>query len=107
MDLVPAVLTDRFAAAGWRLAGANVRVVTPEGAASAFEEACATAPLVLVDAALARELDSQRLAAARRATRPLVFVVPALSRRSPVAGEAHAAVPDVAASLKRALGVAS
>jgi vacuolar-type H+-ATPase subunit F/Vma7 len=98
MDGVPVVLTERLAAAGWRLAGADVRVVDADGVGAAFEEACASAPLVLLDAALAADLPAERLAAARRAVHPLVLVVPSLRESRPVA--------DVGASLRRALGVA-
>jgi vacuolar-type H+-ATPase subunit F/Vma7 len=100
MDGVPVVLTERLAAAAWRLAGAQVRIVEPREVAAAFDEACASAPLVLVDAALAAALEPDRLARARRAVHPLVLVVPSL-RGTP----AEHAVPDAAASLRRALGV--
>jgi vacuolar-type H+-ATPase subunit F/Vma7 len=99
MDGVPVVLTGRLAAAAWRLAGARVRVVTDDGAA-AFAEARASAPLVLVDAAVAAALPPGSLATARRVGNPPVVVVPSLD------GSA-AAVPDVVDVVRRALGVAT
>jgi vacuolar-type H+-ATPase subunit F/Vma7 len=109
MARVPVVLTGRLAASAWRLGGARAHVVTPETAAAAFDDACASAPLVLVDATVARLLPPARLAAARRSERPLVLVVPAVDTADPAA-EAHAAahdVPDVVDVVRCALGVAT
>jgi vacuolar-type H+-ATPase subunit F/Vma7 len=108
MERVPVVLTGRLAASAWRLAGVRARVVTADTAAAAFDEACASAPLVLVDAAIARCLPAARLAAARRGERPLVLVVPAADRgggaEAPCASPGG--VPDVVDVVRRALGVA-
>jgi vacuolar-type H+-ATPase subunit F/Vma7 len=109
MERVPVVLTGRLAATAWRLAGARVRVVTPDTAAAAFDEACASAPLVLVDATVARLLSPARLAAARRGERPLVLVVPSADRDGGAADPQAAThdVPDVVDVVRRALGVAT
>jgi vacuolar-type H+-ATPase subunit F/Vma7 len=119
MDRVPVVLTGRLAATAWRLAGARARIVTAETCAAAFDEACVSSPLVLVDAAIAALLPPARLAAARRADRPLVLIVPApdagtdVRSADRVAGPAATydgpavAVPDVVDVVRRALGVAS
>ena len=87
MERVPVVLTGRIGAIAWRLAGARVRVVAGVDGAAAFDAACASAPLVLVDEAVAATLPRARLAAARRGHRPLVLVVPSPERDvSPGAG---------------------
>jgi vacuolar-type H+-ATPase subunit F/Vma7 len=109
MERVPVVLTGRLGATAWRLAGARTRIVTPATAAAAFDEACASAPLVLIDATVARLLPPARLAATRRGERPLVLVVPVADGGDGVA-EPHAAahvVPDVVDVVRRALGVAT
>lgn len=102
MDVVPIVLTKRLGAAGWRLAGASVRVVDVHDAANAFAAACAESMLVLVDADAAALVPAAALAAARRGTRPLVLVV-----SSPFTNALDAAAPDVVASARHALGVAA
>lgn len=120
MDRVPVVLTGRLAASAWRLAGARARVVTAETGAAAFDEACASSPLVLVDAAIAVLLPHARLAAARRGDRPLVLVVPTpesdtrgVDPRSAGGTGVKAPrgvavdVPDVVDVVRRALGVAT
>jgi vacuolar-type H+-ATPase subunit F/Vma7 len=99
MDRVPVVLTGRLTASAWRLAGARARVVTAETCTAAFDEACASSPLVLIDDVVARFLPRAKLAAARRAERPLVLVVPT--------GAAVPKVPDVVDVVRRALGVAT
>jgi vacuolar-type H+-ATPase subunit F/Vma7 len=109
MERVPVVLTGRLAATAWRLAGARTRIVTPDTAAAAFDEACASAPLVLVDSTVARLLPPARLAAARRGERPLVLVVPVAdggARVTEPPATAHV-VPDVVDVVRRALGVAT
>jgi vacuolar-type H+-ATPase subunit F/Vma7 len=109
MERVPVVLTGRLAASAWRLAGARARVVTPDTAAAAFDEACESAPLVLVDAAVACLLPPARLAAARRGERPLVLVVPAADCGDGVPAPRASShdVPDVVAVVRHALGVAT
>ena len=102
MERVPVELTGRLAATAWRLAGARVRVVTAANGSAAFEEACASAPLVLVDEAIAALLPRNRLAQARRATRPLVLIVPAPERTG-----RDERVPDVIHVVRHALGVAT
>ncbi len=100
MDGAPVVLAGRIAAAGWRLAGIRVRVVgTKAAAAAAFADACADAPLVLVDADAAPLVPEDALDRARRGTRPVVLVVPSPSAPA-------GTVPDVVAYARRVLGVA-
>lgn len=93
----PVFIGDEVAAAGFRLAGAEVRVATPGGEAAALDSARASATLVMIDAAVATRLPPEVLRAAMRATAPLTVVVPDLQ------GEFD--YPDLAARLHRQLGI--
>ena len=93
----PIYLGDEVTAAGYRLAGVQVRVPGPGEAGAAFAEALALAPLVLVSAAVATHVDAAQLRAALTALQPLVLIVP----------DARGAVvrPDLAARLRGQLGM--
>jgi vacuolar-type H+-ATPase subunit F/Vma7 len=93
----PIYLGDEVTAAGYRLAGAQVRVPAPEEAAAAFAEARALAPLVLVSAAVAIRIDAAQLRAALTALQPLVLIVPDARGEVPR--------PDLAARLRGQLGL--
>jgi vacuolar-type H+-ATPase subunit F/Vma7 len=93
----PVFIGDEVAAAGFRLAGADVRVPMAGAEAGALAAARASASLVMVDAALAARLPQQVLRAAVRATSPITVVVPDLQQE--VAG------PDLAQRLRRQLGI--
>ena len=93
----PIYLGDEFSAAGYRLAGASVRVPAPGGESAALAHACAEAPLVLISAALAARIDADALRAASAALAPLVLVVP-----DP---QGAAAMPDLASRLRAQLGL--
>jgi vacuolar-type H+-ATPase subunit F/Vma7 len=93
----PYYVGDEVSAAGWRLAGAQVAVPEPGAEAAALAAARATAPLVVVSAAIAARIPEAQLRAALAALAPPTLIVPDL------AGEA--AVPDVAARLRRQLGL--
>ena len=93
----PIYLGDEVTGAGYRLAGAQVRVPAPRDASAAFEEACATAPLVLVSAAVAVHIDAGQLRAALAALQPLVLIVPDAQGEVPR--------PDLAARLRGQLGM--
>ncbi|HXQ63362.1 MAG TPA: hypothetical protein VN787_00795 [Steroidobacteraceae bacterium] len=69
------VLCERLPAAGWRLAGAHVRLVQPESAAEALAAAAATAELVLLSPGLAGRLPPAILARALRGPGALVLVL--------------------------------
>ncbi len=88
---------DEVNGAGYRLAGAQVRVPEPGRAAEALEEARAQASLVLVSAALVAQIPAGRLASAVAEISPLTLVVP-----DPAGG---APVPDLAKRLRRQLGM--
>jgi len=94
---IPIYLGDEVNGAGFRLAGAQVRVPEPGAAAEALDEARAQAPLVLVSAAVAAEIPESRLAAAVAAVAPLTLVVP-----DPVGGTP---MPDLAKRLRGQLGM--
>jgi len=94
---VPIYLGDEVTAAGYRLAGAHVRVPAPADANAAFEEARALAPLVIVSAAFAVHIDATELRAALTALQPLVLIVPDARGEIPR--------PDLAARLREQLGM--
>jgi vacuolar-type H+-ATPase subunit F/Vma7 len=94
---VPIYIGDEVTAAGYRLAGAQVRVPAPSEAGAALEEARALAPLVLVSAAIAAYIDAAQLRAALAALQPLVLIVP--DSRGEVVR------PDLAARLRGQLGM--
>ena len=88
---------DEIGAAGWRLAGAAVRVPEAGGEAAALEASRGEAALVLVSAALAPRIDATQLRRATAAPAPLVLVVPDT--------QGVAALPDFAARLRMQLGL--
>ena len=93
----PVYLGDEISAAGYRLAGVNVRVPQPGGETAALAAARVGAPLVLVSAAGATRVDPGALQAAAVALAPLVLVVP-----DP---QGEIALPDLASRLRTQLGL--
>jgi len=93
----PIYLGDEVTAAGYRLAGVQVRVPAPGEAGVAFDEARALAPLVLVSAAVAARIDATQLHAALMALQPLILIVPDARGDVPR--------PDLAARLRAQLGM--
>ncbi|MDT8438607.1 MAG: V-type ATP synthase subunit F [Wenzhouxiangellaceae bacterium] len=92
-------LGDEWTAAGYRLAGADARVVDEARASAAFERALAEQPtLLLIDAGLARVLDADRLERARSALAPPIAVV------EDAAG--HQQAESMTARVRRRMGVA-
>ena len=92
-------LGDEVAAAGWRLAGVDARVVAPGQEAGALDRALGEAGLVLVAAEAAARIPEGQLRAALRRVSPLTVIVPDLRGIVPY--------PDVAARMKRQLGIES
>lgn len=89
---------DEATAAGYRLAGADVRVPAPPEVADTFRRARdSEADLVLLSAGLADQLPPDELRAAVLGDAPLVMIVPDVHAR-------HAA-PDVAREVRLALGI--
>jgi len=93
----PIYLGDEVTAAGYRLAGVQVRVPAPGEAGAAFDEARAQAPLVLVSAAVAARIDATQLRVALMALQPLILIVPDARGEVPR--------PDLAARLRGQLGM--
>jgi len=92
----PIYLGDELGAAGYRLAGAQVRTPGPREAAAALADACRRAPLVLVSAGVAAQIAPAALQRALVAAAPLVLVVPDVQADTPL--------PDLAARLRAQLG---
>ena len=91
---------DEVTAAGYRLAGADVRVPAPPEVGEVFRRACSDGTdVVLLSAALAPEVDPGELSAALIAEAPLVAIVPDVFGRCPP--------PDVARDVRLALGIES
>jgi len=93
----PIYLGDEVTAAGYRLAGAQVRTPAPGESGAALEEAHARSELVLVSAAVAADLDAAQLRSALLALSPLVLIVPD--------GQGRVVRPDLAARLRGQLGM--
>jgi vacuolar-type H+-ATPase subunit F/Vma7 len=93
----PVYLGDEVSAAGYRLAGARVRVPQPGAEAAELAGARADAPLVLVSAAVAARIGVRELQQALAALSPLVVIVPDLDGQAPM--------PDLAARLSSQLGI--
>lgn len=93
----PVYLGDAVSAAGYRLAGAQVRTPAPGDEAAALAWALAQAPLVLVSAAVAAAVPEAALRAALLALQPLVLLVPDREGRVPL--------PDRAGRLREQLGL--
>ena len=92
----PIYLGDELGAAGYRLAGAQVRTPGAGEAAAALADARARAPLVLVSARVAAQIGAATLQHALAAAAPLVLVVPDFQADTPL--------PDLAARLRAQLG---
>lgn len=93
----PVFLGDEVAAAGWRLAGVDVRVPRAGGEGAALAAALAQAPLVIISAEVAARMPEPALRAALRGLAPLTMVVPDLHGTTPY--------PDIAARMKHQLGI--
>lgn len=94
---VPVFIGDEVTAAGFRLAGAAVRIPVAGEEAAALQEARGSAALVMVDAARAARLPAEVLRAALRAASPITVVVPDLQQ--------EVASPDISERLRRQLGI--
>jgi vacuolar-type H+-ATPase subunit F/Vma7 len=93
----PIYVGDEVTAAGFRLAGIEAIVPAAGTEASAFNEACARAPLVLVCASIAQRIDEATVRARITASSPPVAVLPDLAGIAPLA--------DIAVRLRRRLGL--
>jgi vacuolar-type H+-ATPase subunit F/Vma7/vacuolar-type H+-ATPase subunit E/Vma4 len=73
MDVV--VVADELTAVGWRLAGARVAIASAADVEERFEQALASAELVMISAPLAARLPAPRLQAALQAFPPLTLII--------------------------------
>lgn len=94
---VPIYLGDEVSAAGYRLAGAQVRIPAPGEAGAALEDARSLSPLVLVSAAVAADIDAAQLRTALLALQPMVLIVPD--------AQGDVAPPDLAVRVRAQLGM--
>jgi len=90
---------DELTAAGFRLAGANVRVPAPGEEAAALEAARREADLILIASDCAASMPRGVLREALAAAAPLVLVVAGVLDRAPQ--------PDPATRLRALLGLES
>jgi vacuolar-type H+-ATPase subunit F/Vma7 len=97
MTHTPVYIGDEISAAGYRLAGLRVRVPGRGDEAAALGAARADAPLVLVSATVASRIAEDAMREAQTALTPLVLIVPGLDAETPV--------PDLAARLRKQLGL--
>lgn len=90
---------DEVTAAGFRLAGAEIRTPGQGKVAAALAEGLEEAGLVLITRTCAAELDAAELERAVRRALPLVLVVPDAVSLEPL--------PDLGKAVDRALGIAT
>jgi vacuolar-type H+-ATPase subunit F/Vma7 len=89
---------DEATAAGYRLAGAEVRVPSAADAAEVFHRAVSDgAAMILLSAEFAGALDPEELTEALLGEQPLVAIVPDVYGRHPT--------PDIAREVRLALGI--
>ena len=94
---LPVFIGDEVSACGYRLAGLRVRVPDRDELARVLAAACEEAPLVLLSAAVARQIPDAQLESLLERFAPPVVVVPDV--RGP--GD----IDDVATRMRRQLGV--
>ena len=88
---------DEVSATAWRLIGVRATAVDTGSVAAAFDAAVGDTGLLMVTAACAREVDSERLDAAVRDAKPLILVVPDAANRI--------VPPDLDKQVDRVLGI--
>ena len=91
------VARDEVSAAGYRLAGATVRIPQAGDETAALAWARTQAPLVLLSTSVAAGVDALALRVALSALAPLALVVPDLRGES--------ALPDLASRIRKQLGL--
>jgi hypothetical protein len=94
---LPVYIGDEVEAAGYRLAGLEVRVPVRDELLPLIRSACKEAPLVLIGAATARDIPPAELDRLLALVAPPVVIVPDVRRR--------AGLPDLATRLRGQLGV--
>ena len=91
----PVFVGDELLAAGFRLAGVEPVVPAAGEEQSALDAVCLRAPVVLVGASVAARIDASALRERMIAGSPPVAII----------ADAAAAAPDIAARLRRQLGL--
>lgn len=94
---LPVYIGDEIEAAGYRLAGLEVRVPDRKQLLALIRAASEQAPLVLIGAATARDIPPAELDRLLAQVTPPVVIVPDVRRR--------AGLPDLATRLRGQLGV--
>lgn len=94
---IPVYIGDEVSAAGFRLAGLQVLTPLPDDVMPTIRRACEQAPLVLLSAATARQINTSELDELLAGTTPAVTIVP----------DVHGAAPmqDLSLRMKKQLGV--
>jgi vacuolar-type H+-ATPase subunit F/Vma7 len=93
------IISDELSGLGWRLAGAQPFIATPDTVPERFAAAARDADLILITADLAQHLSQSTLTAALLAEKPLVAVISGL----PSGGEP----PDLERQVQQVLGIAA
>jgi vacuolar-type H+-ATPase subunit F/Vma7 len=93
----PVYIGDAVSAAGYRLAGLQVRVAESATIRMVVEQACLDAPLLLLGADLAAQLPAAELDRLLSRLTPAVVVVPDV--------RGQAAMPDLVNRLRQQLGM--
>ena len=93
----PVYIGDEVEAAGYRLAGLEVRLPRRDELLAQIHSACEQAPLVLIGAATARDIPPVELDRLLARVAPPVVIVPDVRHR--------AGLPDLAMQLRAQLGV--
>ena len=94
---VPVFIGDEVSAQGYRLAGLATLVPDQGNLIAQIRRRCAQAPLVLIDAALTRQIPAAALDELLAGTSPPVLIAPAVRGAAPL--------PDIATRVRRQLGV--
>jgi vacuolar-type H+-ATPase subunit F/Vma7 len=95
--MVVIYIGDELSAAGFRLAGAQIRLPTAGEEAASLVQAQQEGQLILLSADVAARMPRESLGAALAALAPLTLVVPDLLGRQPL--------PDRAQHLRRRMGM--
>jgi len=93
----PLVIGDRLTSAGFRLAGLDTVVATAEDVVARVRSAAKNRQPILLTADLAARIPAEELEEIIRQARPPLAIVPDVS--------GHGDGPDLAARVRRALGV--
>jgi len=94
---LPVYIGDEVSAAGFRLAGLQVITPLPGDILSSIRRACEQAPLVLISAETAQQIDATALDELLAGMTPPVAIVPDVHGTAPM--------PDLATRLRKQLGV--